>query len=74
MGTLVLVTLPTFEAGKQIPTREASKEVLSAVADLVPGLILGSGDLTGNTGMAVAAIVLCQHSFRYRSFRSTGRR
>jgi transketolase len=48
--------LPTFEAGKQIPTREASKDVLSAVADLVPGLILGSGDLTGNTGMAVESL------------------
>jgi len=39
-----------------IPTREASKEVLSAVADLVPGLMLGSGDLTGNTGMAVKSL------------------
>ena len=48
--------LPTFEAGKEIPTREASKDVLSAVADLVPGLILGSGDLTGNTGMAVESL------------------
>lgn len=48
--------LPTFEAGKQIPTREASKDVLSAVADLVPGLMLGSGDLTGNNGMAVESL------------------
>src|SRR4029079_1360200 len=48
--------LPTFETGKQVPTREASKDVLSAVADLVPGLMLGSGDLTGNTGMAVKSL------------------
>src|SRR4029077_20851377 len=48
--------LPTFETAKMIPTREASKEVLSAVADLVPGLMLGSGDLTGNTGMAVKSL------------------
>ncbi len=48
--------LPTFEAGKQIPTREASKDVLSAIVDLVPGLILGSGDLTGNNGMAVESL------------------
>jgi transketolase len=48
--------LPTFETGKEIPTREASKDVLSAVADLVPGLMLGSGDLTGNTGMAVKSL------------------
>jgi transketolase len=45
--------LPTFEAGAQIATRDATKEVLSAVIDLVPGLIVGSADLTGNTGMAV---------------------
>jgi transketolase len=48
--------LPTFEAGKQIPTREASKDVLSAIVDVVPGLILGSGDLTGNNGMAVESL------------------
>ncbi len=35
--------LPTFEAGKQIPTREASQEVLTAVADLVPGIDDGIG-------------------------------
>jgi len=45
--------LPTFEAGAQIATRDATKEVLSAVIDLVPGLMVGSADLTGNTGMAV---------------------
>ena len=38
---------------RQIATRDASKDVLSAVVDLVPGLIVGSADLTGNTGMAV---------------------
>jgi transketolase len=48
--------LPTFEAGKQVPTREASKDVLSAIVDLVPGLIIGSGDLTGNNGMAVDSL------------------
>jgi len=48
--------LPTFEAGKQIPTREASKDVLSAIGDLVPGLVIGSGDLTGNNGMAVESL------------------
>src|SRR5262249_40101106 len=47
--------LPTFQPGKDIATRAASQEVLSAVVDLVPGLILGAGDLTGNTGMSVKA-------------------
>jgi transketolase len=45
--------LPTFEVGKQIATRDATKEVLTAVIDLVPGLMVGAADLTGNTGMAV---------------------
>ena len=45
--------LPTFETGTQIATREATKDVLTAVIDLVPGLIVGAADLTGNTGMAV---------------------
>ena len=45
--------LPTFEVGAQIATRDATKDVLTAVIDLVPGLIVGSADLTGNTGMAV---------------------
>jgi transketolase len=48
--------LPTFEAGTQIATRDATKEVISAVVDLVPGLIIGSADLTGNTGMAVKSV------------------
>jgi len=48
--------LPTFERGTHIATRDASKEVLTAVADLVPGLIVGSADLTGNTGMAVKGV------------------
>jgi transketolase len=48
--------LPTFEAGTQIATRDATKDVLTAVVDLVPGLIVGSADLTGNTGMAVTSV------------------
>jgi transketolase len=48
--------LPTFEAGKELATRVASQQVLAAVADVVPGLVLGAGDLTGNTGMLVKEI------------------
>jgi transketolase len=48
--------LPTFETGTKIATRDATKEVLTAVADLVPGLVVGSADLTGNTGMAVKGL------------------
>jgi transketolase len=48
--------LPTFDAGKELATRVASQQVLTAIADVVPGLVLGSGDLTGNTGMLVKEI------------------
>jgi transketolase len=37
-------------------TRTAIEEVLGAVADVVPGLFTGSGDLTGNTGMNVKSL------------------
>ena len=43
--------LPTWEAGaKPIATRNASREVINAIADVVPGLVAGGADLTGNTG------------------------
>ena len=42
--------LPTFEAGEEIATRVASNDCLNSVADVVPGLISGGADLTGNTG------------------------
>jgi transketolase len=48
--------LPSWQPGKDVATRSAIEEVLSAVADLVPGLFTGSGDLTGNTGMNVKSL------------------
>jgi transketolase len=42
--------LPTFETGAQIATRVASGACLNAVVDVVPGLVAGGADLTGNTG------------------------
>jgi transketolase len=42
--------LPTWQAGEQIATRAACADALNAVAGLVPGLMGGGADLTGNTG------------------------
>jgi len=43
--------LPTWTVGdKPIATRNASKACLNAVLDVVPGLMGGGADLTGNTG------------------------
>ncbi len=46
-------SLPTWEAGDKIATRKAGAAVLDAVKDLVPGLLVGGADLTGNTGVKV---------------------
>jgi transketolase len=42
--------LPTFETGAEIATRQASGACLNAIVDVVPGLVAGGADLTGNTG------------------------
>ena len=45
--------LPTFEVGESPATRVAAQKCLDAVVDLVPGLMAGGADLTGNTGTAL---------------------
>ncbi len=44
------VELPEFEVGGSLATRVASGECLGALGDIVPGLLVGGADLTGNTG------------------------
>jgi transketolase len=43
--------LPVFKPGEDIATRKAINTCLNATASQIPGLIAGSGDLTGNTGV-----------------------
>lgn len=43
--------LPTWEPGAAVATRNAGKACLDAVLDVVPGLMGGGADLTGNTGV-----------------------
>ncbi len=45
--------IPSWPAGAGPATREACKEVLDAIVDVVPGLVGGGADLTGNTGTAI---------------------
>jgi transketolase len=42
--------LPTWAVGEKVATRKASGTCLQAIADVVPGLVSGGADLTGNTG------------------------
>jgi transketolase len=43
--------LPTFDEGTELATRKAINKALSATAGKLPGLVAGSADLTGNTGV-----------------------
>ena len=45
--------LPSWDAGAAVATRKASNACLQALLDVVPGLIGGGADLTGNTGTTI---------------------
>jgi transketolase len=47
--------LPTFEPGASMATRKAVNACITATAELIPGLVAGAADLTGNTGMELPA-------------------
>ncbi len=62
--------LPTFASGDSIATRAASKQVLDAVVDVVPGLVCGGADLSGNTDTELAdKPTVATHQFGGRQFR-----
>jgi transketolase len=42
--------LPSWPAGEQLATRQAVKKCINATLDVVPGVLAGGADLTGNTG------------------------
>jgi transketolase len=46
-------SLPSFEPGAEVATRKAGGACLQALVDVVPGLMGGGADLTGNTGTAI---------------------
>jgi transketolase len=45
--------LPTWQPGEKLATRVASGKVLTEIFDVVPGLVGGGADLSGNTGTLV---------------------
>jgi len=47
-------TLPTWSAGDKVATRKAIQACIDASVDALPGLLIGSADLTGNTGTKAA--------------------
>lgn len=46
--------LPSWEEGDAVATRKASNTCLQALLNVVPGLIGGGADLTGNTGTTIS--------------------
>jgi transketolase len=48
--------LPSFEPGTALATRKASQQCLRALTSVVPGLVGGGADLTGNTGTELAGV------------------
>jgi transketolase len=59
--------LPSWTPGDQLATRAASGQVLNAIVDVVPGIVAGAADLTGNTGTELTgAEVISTHQFRGR--------
>jgi transketolase len=60
--------LPTWSPGDSVATRSACSATLDAITDVVPGLVGGGADLTGNTGtkMQEDAGVIATHEFRGR--------
>jgi transketolase len=56
--------LPSWPAGDAVATRKACSAVLEAVLDVVPGIVSGGADLTGNTGTAIkGSAVVAPHDF-----------
>lgn len=47
--------LPSYEPGTSVATRKANSQVLNAIGEVVPAIIAGAADLTGNTGTDLAA-------------------
>jgi len=47
--------LPAFEDGQSVATRVAFQKILDATAAVLPNVIAGAADLTGNTGAKVSS-------------------
>jgi len=50
--------LPTWEVGDSVATRNALGACLNATAEVIPGLMAGGADLTGNTGTQLKDVPL----------------
>ena len=49
-------SMPTFAVDSTLATRQAIQQCIEASASVLPGLLIGSADLTGNTGVKVKSV------------------
>ena len=55
-GDAISSSMPTFAADSTLATRQAIQQCIEASASVLPGLLIGSADLTGNTGVKVKSV------------------
>ena len=55
-ANVVASLMPTFAPDSTLATRQAIQQCIEASASALPGLIIGSADLTGNTGVKVKSV------------------
>jgi transketolase len=53
---VVSALMPTFAPDSTLATRQAIQQCIEASAAALPGLLIGSADLTGNTGVKVKSV------------------
>ena len=55
-GAAVAALMPTFAPDSTLATRQAIQQCIEASTSALPGLLIGSADLTGNTGVKVKSV------------------
>ena len=55
-GDAIAALMPAFAADSTLATRQAIQQCIEASASALPGLLIGSADLTGNTGVKVKSV------------------
>ncbi|MEY4656721.1 MAG: transketolase [Actinomycetota bacterium] len=55
-GEAISNSMPTFAADSTLATRQAIQQCIEASVPVLPGLLIGSADLTGNTGVKVKSV------------------
>ena len=55
-GEAICNAMPTFADDSTLATRQAIQQCIEASVSVLPGLLIGSADLTGNTGVKVKSV------------------